>query len=712
MERGYTNRTLYINLTTSTILSRPVTQFMKDTFIGGKGFDLWLMWNALPKDRITKWNDPENEICIANGPLGGSTLIPGSGKCIVTTISPLTDMPVDSNVGGHFGTYFKQAGFDALEIQGKAASPIIIFIDAETCTVEITPAPKDLPQYSHELTQVLHAKYALSEKEKNKVSVITAGPGAKHSLWGMLNFSFFSPRRNWASYKQAGRGGIGTVFTDKNILAIVVRAPKVLRSINPFDAEILKSVSKEHSTEIITHDPTQNELRAVGTAHLPEIMNEYDLFPTENFRFGKHSTLKSEQLPFHREVWRKILTETGKGLDGCHLMCPLNCSHYTKEHIVLTGPFKGQQVVVDGPEYETIGGCGSNWGIWDPKWVLEANFYCDTYGLDSISVGTGLAFVLECYEAGILNREITGGLDLRFGNAEDIFELLHRIARGEGFGKIAGLGIRKMKEIFVKEYGADPKFVQDIGMEHKGLEFSEYMSKESLTQQGGYGLTLKGPQHDEAWLIFEDMVRNTIPTFEDKANALCWFPYWRTWFGLNGLCKILWNDVQPPENKNNPIKDEKGFLYRARIPKHVEFYTHYVYGVTGRKVTEADIIADSRRVYNFQRIFNIRQGKGQREHDSNYPYRGMGPVTTLEYESRQDRYDKYLRDIVKVPLNGESISEKMQLLRAYREQQYSILQDAVYKARGWNLNGVPTIETLKAIGLEIPEVLAVVQKIQ
>ena len=149
------------------------------------------------------------------------------------------------------------------------------------------------------------------------------------------------------------------------------------------------------------------------------------------------------------------------------------------------------------------------------------------------------------------------------------------------------------------------QFLQDVGMEHKGLEVSEYMTKESIAQQGGYGFALKGPQHDEAWLIFEDMVRKSIPTFEDKANALCWFPYWRTWFGLNGLCKLPWNDVQPPDNKDNPIKDENGELYRARIPKHVQFYANYATGITGVPTTVQDVVKRSEVVYNFQRIFNI-----------------------------------------------------------------------------------------------------------
>ncbi|MCK4286531.1 MAG: aldehyde:ferredoxin oxidoreductase, partial [Candidatus Lokiarchaeota archaeon] len=101
VQKGYVNRTLYINLSNNEIIIKPVSDEMKEKFIGGKGFDLWLMWNALPKDKNVQWNDPKNEICIASGPLGGSIFYPGSGKSIVTTISPLTGIIVDSNVGGY-----------------------------------------------------------------------------------------------------------------------------------------------------------------------------------------------------------------------------------------------------------------------------------------------------------------------------------------------------------------------------------------------------------------------------------------------------------------------------------------------------------------------------------------------------------------------------------------------------------------------------------
>jgi aldehyde:ferredoxin oxidoreductase len=380
----------------------------------------------------------------------------------------------------------------------------------------------------------------------------------------------------------------------------------------------------------------------------------------------------------------------------------LACAHAVDDYTLKTGPYKGEKVIVDGPEYETIAGVGPNCGIFDPEAILEINFYCDTYGIDTISFGTGTAFVMECYEAGILDKKKTGGLELNFGNADAAIELLHQMGRGEGFGAIAGQGIRRMKEHFVKEYGADRDFVNDIGMEAKGLEYSEYVCKESLAQQGGYGLTNKGPQHDEAWLIFMDQVSNLLPTFEDKAEALHYFPMFRTWFGLCGFCKLPWNDIQPPDNAET---DEP-----AKIPEHVQNYVDLFSGVTGKEITKEDLIEMSERVYNLQRVFNIRLGHGLRDHDD-VPYRSQGPVTVEEYESRAERYDKQLEKLLGLEPEGMSAEEKMAVLRKYREEQYEKLKDAVYKRRGWTKNAVPKLETLKKLGIDYPDVLAVVEKL-
>jgi aldehyde:ferredoxin oxidoreductase len=310
---------------------------------------------------------------------------------------------------------------------------------------------------------------------------------------------------------------------------------------------------------------------------------------------------------------------------------------------------------------------------------------------------------MECYENGILNKERTGGLDLKFGNSIDALELLHQVARGEGFGKIAGTGVRKMKELFIANGWGDASFMNDIGMENKGLEYSQYMPKESLAQQGGFAMTNKGPQHDEAWLIFMDMVNNQIPTFENKAEALHYFPMFRTWFGLVGLCKLPWNDVEPETNAQS---DEP-----AKVPEHVDNYVTIYKAVTGREFDKKRLVEDSERVYNFQRVFNLRRGYGTRIHDRQ-PYRAAGPVTKEEYESRAERYDKQLKEKVGIDPAGKSTEEKMKIIRKYREDQYESLLNAVYIRRGWNNNGVPKIEFLKKIGMDLPEVIEVVRNYQ
>jgi aldehyde:ferredoxin oxidoreductase len=693
VERGYNDRTLYINLTTMEVKSKHVTQKMKDKFTGGRGFDLWLLWNALPKDRITKWNDPENEICIACGPLGGTPVFPGSGKSIAVTISPLTNSVMDSNAGGYFGPYLKYAGWDALEIQGKAQNDITILVDGDRCKVLINDA-MHLPSETDFIVDALANQFAFDKPRT--ISVVSSGPGAEHTNFGCLNFSWYDAGKKRHRFKQAGRGGIGTVLRDKKIKAIVVKfSGKVtVESNGPAFPELVKELGVAYNKEIRTLDPKQNEMSTIGTTHLVTIMNDFDLLPVENFKFGSHP----EAEKIGREAYRK---KFDKGFDGCWSGCSMSCAHGVKDFELKTGPYKGQKVFVNGPEYETIAGLGSNCGIFDPDHIIEMNYYCDLYGLDTISVGTATAFVLECFDKGILNKEITGGLSLSFGNKKSSLELLHQMATGQGFGVIVGQGIRKMKQMFVEKYGAEPSFLDDIGMEAKGLEFSEYVTKESLAQQGGYGLALKGPQHDEAWLIFLDMVHNLMPTFEEKAENLHWFPMFRTWFGLNGLCKLPWNDVVPEGNKQTEEP--------AKIPAHVDKYARYYSAVTGEKITVDDMIEASERVYNFQRIFNLRMGFGLRQHDK-IPYRAVGPVTNEEYESRSDRYDKQLRENVGIDPAEKSAEEKLKILRRFRETEYEKLMDAVYERRGWDENGVPTIKKLNQLGIDFPDVLSFICK--
>ncbi len=154
-----------------------------------------------------------------------------------------------------------------------------------------------------------------------------------------------------------------------------------------------------------------------------------------------------------------------------------------------------------------------------------------------------------------------------------------------------------------------------------------------------------------------ELVHKQLPTFEAKAQALHFFPVWRTWFSLHGLCKLPWNDIIPVSNKTAAEP--------SKVPEHIENYTWLHEGVTGIKVTLDDLMLQSERVYQFQRIFNLRLGFGTREHDYP-PYRAVGPVTVIEYESRAERYDKQLKEEAGIDPAGLSSVEKVAAVRKYR----------------------------------------------
>lgn len=693
--KGYANRTLYVNLSDYSIEIKPVTDEMKAKFTGGRGFCLWLLWNATKEG--AKWSDPENEFVVAGGPIGGITGYPGTGKCTVVTISPLTRSIIDSNGGGYFGPYLKFSGFDALEIQGIAPEEVIVVIDGDQGIVRIEAAP-DEPVDTHILNPILMDKYAVDEKDKRAISTLTAGQAAGHIPMCGVNIGYYDPRRQEVRIKQAARGGAGTVLRHKHVKAVVVHYSELSGDSNgTANMELIRRAGQRIKKEISEFDASQNDMNGNGTPYLVEIMSKFDLLPIENFRFGQ----SDQASKIAGEVWKQMFDR--RGPDGCWYGCTMACAHAVPHFHVQTGPYAGQIVFVDGPEYETLGALGSNLQIWDPAQVLELNFYADTYGIDTISLGNSIAFAMEAWEYGILNLERTGGIDLSWGNYDACMQLIHQMADGQGFGVIVGQGTRVMAKYFASEYGGDAQLLRDMAMHVKGMEISEYIPKESLAQQGGYALASKGAQHDEAWLIFMDMVHKQMPTFEDKAEALWYFPLWRTWFSLHGLCKLPWNDIIPVSNRSLPPKEA------AKVPEHVENYRWLHEGVTGVPVTIEDILLQSERVYQFQRVFNLRLGYGTREYDYP-PYRAMGPVTVKEYESRSDRYDKQLQEEVGIDPVGMSSEEKVKAMRDYRVKRYDGLVDAVYKRRGWTENGVPTVETLQRLGIDYADVVDLVKR--
>ena len=689
---GYTDRILRVDLGTKEITIHELPPDFKDKYIGGRGYALKMIWDGTMRE--TRYDSPENILVMASGPLGNEPAFPGTGKFIVSTISPLTDIFIDSNVGGHFGPLLKLAGFDALAVSGISQKDVVILVDGDGQTISIASAPaydKETDEGALSFGERL-IKDINGGEYSDCLAAVTAGKGACNTRFGVVHSLFFDRRRRRIRSKQAGRGGTGTVMRTKGLRGIVVRSSlSKVNGNNAIDKEGVREAGRQLKKVISKADPKQLHLSAWGTPILVEYMDKFQIFPVNNYQYG-HSP-QSSNLFAHVFLDRYF---SQKIPDGCYYGCNLACAKGAENVELTRGPRAGQKVSIDGPEYETLGAVACM-GIFDPHFVMEYNWYCDEYGIDVISTGVTIGFFMECFERGYLSIDDIG-YELKFGNIEAADRLLHEIASGKGFGRIVGQGVARGKKWVAAKYAAQNNTSEDIvmaelnkfGMEVKGLEFSMYISKESLAQQGGYGFSLKGPQHDEAWLIFIDQVYQELPTLEQKAEALKWFPLIRTWFNATGLCKLHWIDVRNPEaaNTDEPAKN---------LPT-LAHYVNYLNATTGSHKTLQDILDDSERLYILQKLINLRQGKGRRANDQ-IPLRAMGPAFFNEYQSRAEYYDQWLRKNLgddKVPVSPE---ERHKLLIEKRIEAYQRLCDTVYEKKGFTSEGIPKRETVEKFAL-------------
>jgi len=689
---GYTDRILRVDLGTQVIAIQELPPDFKGKYVGGRGYALKLIWDGTTRE--TRSDSPENILVMASGPLGNEPGFPGTGKFIVGTISPLTDTFLDSNVGGHFAPLLKLAGIDAVAVSGISKEDVVILVDGDARTISLAVAPAydtEIDRGSLSFGQRLLQDVNGGEYS-DSIAAVTAGKGACNARFGIINSLYFGRRRSRIRSKQAGRGGTGTVMRFKGLRGIVVRSslPRANGN-NAVDREGVREAGLQLKEVVSKSDPEQLNLSAWGTTALSEYMDKFHLFPVNNFQYG--------QSPESSKLFADVFLDryfSKKMPDGCYYGCNLACAKGAESVELTRGPQAGQKVGIDGPEYETIGAVCCM-GIFDPHFVMEYNWYCDEYGLDTISTGVTIAFFMECFQRGFLSSHDIG-YELTFGNIEAVNRLLHEIANGEGFGKVAGQGVARGKKWVAEKYAAQHGTSKNtimaelskFGMEVKGLEFSMYVTKESLAQQGGYGFALKGPQHDEAWLIFIDQVHKELPTFEHKARALKWFPLIRTWFNATGLCKLPWIDVRHPEaaTTDEPAKN---------LPTLAN-YVKYLNATTGSSKTLQDILEDSERLYILQKLINLRQGKGTRAADQ-IPLRAMGPAYFDEYESRAEYYDEWLQEQLgegKVPADPE---ERHRLLMERRMQVYQQLCDVVYQEKGFTAEGIPKRETVEKLGL-------------
>jgi aldehyde:ferredoxin oxidoreductase len=702
LQHGYANQTLTVNLTNGVVLPEKLEPAVRDFFIGGRGLGLYFLYRRL-RPEISAY-DPENPLIFSPGPLGGIPQFPGTSKCMAVSLSPITHIPGVSNFGGHFGAYLKYAGFDALEIVGKASAETMLVIDGFKNEICLTPAPADEEVF--ELEKSLVDRFLKQGYGRKDIVFVSTGIGAVNTSYGCINSHYYDPSkpvngtRGLFRTKQAGRTGLGSVMMNKKLRAVVILAefPKGENPYGAYDWNRVKKAGMRLHNVVREVDPNSLQMARKGSAGLISFMNQenYQSLPVKNYQFGSDpqagqicGSTYAERLFEHR------------GVDGCFPGCNLRC---TKGGCVTltTGP-KKERVWVDGPEYETAAGFGSNLGMWDPEFIMEANWHCDNYGIDTITVAVIMAFIMECFQRGFLTEEDTEGHKLSWGDKKAALSFIHQIAHKENeIARTAGRGMVETIQWVAEKYArrtGKPAPLQELerfAMHTKGLPFSLYRTHRSLSMQGSYAAASDiGAHHAAAWLIKVDLL-GAFPTFEAKAKALITYPRVRLGNDNLGLCKLPWVDVFNPESE----KTREGDKYIN--PASQEIYADFYNGMLGTKMTWEQIFEQTDRDINLQRIMNVLAfGSKTRERDW-IPDRAIGPTDDLIYEAEADYNDQELvRFLEKSPaeIKALTLSERRAALMRFRKEQLHNLIQVYYQERGWTTSGIPKMETLGKLGL-------------
>jgi aldehyde:ferredoxin oxidoreductase len=443
---------LDIDLTHRIISRRPYTRELAARYIGCRGYNAALLWELVPRkvDPLS----PDNVMIFGTGPLTG-TSAPSSGRTSVTMKSPTTNLYLKSNVGGAWGGAFRYAGHSYVIIHGKASNPVYLWIDNDI--VEIRDAyhlwGKDVRQTEHILQQ---------EIGDSNIRVACIGPAGEN----LVMFAAIM----CSNYNAAARGGPGAVMGSKNLKAIAVRGNRPIEVAEPqrFKELVDESWNLYHAQTgaLNTH--------LYGTSGGIDSINEINAFPTTNFQ-------KSHFEQAH-QISGEYLVEKGylKRRVGCY-SCPLSCHRYSE---VKSGKYAGSYT--GGPEYETFAGIGAGTGLGETDIVIKANELCNIYGLDTISTGNVIAWLMECHQRELeFDRE---GLDLSWGNGDAVLELIEKIVYRKGIGNLLAQVVKLASE----KLGQGS---EDWAMQAKGLEQSNVDTRSAYSYALAFMVNPRGPDH-------------------------------------------------------------------------------------------------------------------------------------------------------------------------------------------------------------------------
>lgn len=586
--------------------------------LGGRGFNAWFLYQSIPVD--TGPLGPTNILIFSCGVLTG-TAAPASSRLHIGALSPLTGLLGSSNVGGDFGAKLRSADIQSLIIRGRASKPVTLLLDEGQ--VEILDAKALWGMDTWKTQEIIR-----NELGYEKSAIVAIGPGGEN---GALFACIMSDRDH-----SAGRTGMGAVMGSKNLKAIVIKDHKK----NPASASRRNSHNSiKRYLKQIKSSPEFATTSKYGGAGYIKWADDMGILATRNYRenhFEEVDLLDGRRL-------EKYKTRS----NGCH-RCPVHC----KAELEFTnGRFKGANAI--RPEFEPMISLGSKCGLSDLEEVVFLDNLCSRLGLDNISAGSAIAFVMDLWERGILTLEDTSGMDLTWGNSEAMETLIRQMAYREGLGATLCQGIRRAAQIFGR---GSERFAPHV----KGLELPGYHPYEIMGTALGCAISNRGGDFNDIYATleyrwssekatkeFETQMTTDIRAIQGKAPLVKRAMIVTIVLDCLGLCKV-------PALCLIGAFDLKG---EAALTTDL----------IGWSVDEKMLFEIGERIATLERVFNYRHGKGRAD----------------------DRLPDMFFEKEYTP--GEEPSQPAMWMEPMKQ--------AFYKIMGWDEQGWPKEEKLKDLGL-------------
>jgi aldehyde:ferredoxin oxidoreductase len=610
---GYMGQILRVGLTNGKVSKEALKENDCKMFLGGSGLATKHLFDEVPKG--TDPLGPGNQLIFMTGPLTG-TESPSAGRYCVVTKSPLTGLWGEGNSGGTWGVYLKNSGFDGIIFEGISPKPVYLVIDDGKA--ELRDAKHLWGKSVSDTSRLI--KEELGE-DFNVACIGIAGENLVRYA-GIFN----------DVHRPAGRCGVGTVMGSKRLKAVAAKGTQEIKIANK---DAFSQISKRNY-DLVNESLLKITLETYGTAMVTDLVNVRGGFPTRNWQTGV--------FPDIDKISGVTLASTLL-VDRKHCYaCPISCGRVS---VVKSGPYacKGE-----GPEYETIGAFGAMCALENLEAVTLAHNLCDDYGLDVVSTGSTIAFAIECYEKGILTRADTDGLELKFGDADVVIQLIHKIAKREGVGDLLAEGTKRVAAKLDK--GAE-RFAMHV----KGLELPAYDPRAAKICGLAFATANRGGDHITAYVEGPAFVDIPFPCVEDSRIE--------DWIVENPAEAKVVKDLEDALT----VFDCAGTCKFMGMALATQDWVDMIVNCVGWEFSVSDFRKVGERVYNLARAFNVRDGL-----------------------TRAD--DTLPKRLLEEPLPEGAAQGHM-----VKKLDQSL--DAYYEFRGWDKKtGKPTPEKLRDLSLD------------